>query len=310
MPTSALISPNGGLYMAGTTGGLRYGPLNGNSASSTSVGINTGSNAQASITGITIVNGQLWAASPSGTVRLGMIGNGLPTIAGQTTTALPGFSTTGINGGNAIEFALFDLSPSVASLDTLYVVDGTGIAKYSLVANNWTYNGTITSSISNLTGLAASRSGNNVVLVASGPTGLVTHTDTTGSNGNVTGRITTTLALRSFDGATPLGLTNVILRGLEWVPDETAVVPISGLVSPLDYVVGNTGLLAIAPSARFADQSNFQGGSLRVAITDEVAGDAVDLLVGSGINLSGSTLLFNGIEIGTITVALRVLQPI
>ena len=67
------------------------------------------------------------------------VGSGLPTTTGQTATTLPGLPTT--NMASPDGFALFDLNPNVAGLDTLYLADDRGLAMGGGI-QKWTFNGT------------------------------------------------------------------------------------------------------------------------------------------------------------------------
>src|SRR4029453_16678496 len=99
-------------------------------------------------------------SSQSGAFRLATIGTGTPTTAGQTITNLPGFPTaTGSPYG--VFFADLDAGP--AGVDTVYVADDGGtVQKYSLVAGNWTANGTI--ALTTARGITGTVAGSNVTL--------------------------------------------------------------------------------------------------------------------------------------------------
>ena len=90
-----------------------------------------------------IFGGQLFATASSGTfVNVFTVGTGLPQTAGQTNVSLPGMPTTGSSSPYAYVF--FDLDPTVAGNDTLYVADdraaasGGGVQKWTLVNGTWT----------------------------------------------------------------------------------------------------------------------------------------------------------------------------
>lgn len=92
-----------------------------------------------------VFGGQLFGSTQStaggNTLRLFAIGTGLPTMAGQTGTNLPGITTmtTAPHG-----FVLLDLNNQVAGVDTLYVADtsslmtGGGIQKWTFNGTTWT----------------------------------------------------------------------------------------------------------------------------------------------------------------------------
>jgi hypothetical protein len=112
-----------------------------------------------------IFGGQLFVTTSSGSaVRLGTVGSGLPTTAGQTITNLPAFETSG--SPYAFFFADLDGTPG---LDTVYVVDDTasapgGLSKYSLVAGSWIGNGTVGTPADSYRGVTGVVSGSTVTL--------------------------------------------------------------------------------------------------------------------------------------------------
>ena len=89
-----------------------------------------------------IFDGQLYASASSGTfVNVFTVGLGLPQTGIQTNVSLPGMPVTGSSSPYA--FAFFDLDPTIAGSDTLYVADdragasGGGIQKWTLGATGW-----------------------------------------------------------------------------------------------------------------------------------------------------------------------------
>ena len=84
--------------------------------------------------------GQLYASSNSGAnADVFLVGNGMPAVAGQVATTLPGMPASGIPSPFA--FAFFDQSAAVPGIDTLYVADDRappigGVQK-------WVFDGTI-----------------------------------------------------------------------------------------------------------------------------------------------------------------------
>jgi hypothetical protein len=121
---------------------------------------------------LNIFAGQLFGTSASGSfVNVFTIGTGLPTMAGQTATSLPGFPTSGTASPYA--FVFFDRSNTVAGLDTLYVADdrstasGGGIQKWTFDGSNWTLAITFIGGLgTGVRGLAGEVSDANVVLYA------------------------------------------------------------------------------------------------------------------------------------------------
>jgi Carboxypeptidase regulatory-like domain len=140
------VSNNGiDFWFAGGNNGVFYNQIGGSGA---------GTLVSSTITNnrvLNIFNNQLYAAHASGTTlaRIGTIGAGLPTTA-DLFTGLPGYI---VGAGSNYGFYLADLDTAVAGLDTMYVADDSaaavpstlssgGVKKFSLVAGNWTYNGT------------------------------------------------------------------------------------------------------------------------------------------------------------------------
>lgn len=171
---------------------------------------------------------QLYVSTGSGTaVRLGSVGSGLPTTSGQTTSNLPGFPTA----GSPYAFVFFDLSSTVAGVDTLYVADdAAGLQKYSLVSGSWTLNGTIGAAADLYRGLTGTIVNGQVQLFAtrlggSGAAGggqLVSLGDASGYNGAFSGT-PTLLATAS---------ANTAFRGVAYVPTPGAAALVGlGLVA-------------------------------------------------------------------------------
>ncbi len=172
---------------------------------------------------------QLYVSTGSGTaVRLGSVGSGLPTTSGQTTSNLPGLPTS---TGSPYGFVFFDLSSSVAGVDTLYVADdGAGILKYSLVGGSWVSNGTVGTAAEAYRGLTGTILNGQVRLfstrrggsAAAGGGELVSLTDAAGYNGAFTGT-PTLLATAS---------ANTAFRGVAYVPTPGAAALVGlGLVA-------------------------------------------------------------------------------
>src|SRR5262249_33659491 len=177
---------------------------------------------------IEIFNGQLYTSDSSGsTVRLGTVGTGLPTTAGQTITNLPGFPTS----GSPYAFYFADLSGRVSGVDTLYVADdGAGLQKYSLVSGNWTLNNTIGTASDAYRGVTGFTIGSTVYLYATrkgagtnaGGGELVALTDTSGYNANNNG--SPTLLASAVTGQ----VNNTAFRGVAFVPGSAVRVSATG----------------------------------------------------------------------------------
>ncbi len=85
---------------------------------------------------------QLYVSAQSGTIRIGIVGSGLPSASGQAITNLPGFATTTTS---PYQFFLQNLDAAAVDVDTLWVAndDAAAIQKHSLVAGNWVSNGSV-----------------------------------------------------------------------------------------------------------------------------------------------------------------------
>jgi hypothetical protein len=162
-PVRSAISSNGtdiwacGGGASAGTGGIRY----------TSVGSTTSlqlhSTGPTNLRSIQVTGGQLYVSGNANSPRIGSVGTGCPTTAGQTVTNLPGFSVTGTPG----QFVLLNLNASVAGPDVMYVADDAdGLEKYSLVLGNWISNGAIGNTSDDYRGVTATVSGGIVTLYA------------------------------------------------------------------------------------------------------------------------------------------------
>jgi len=129
---------------------------------------------------VNISGGQLYVSSSSGTfLGLSTIGSGLPTTAGQTTTGLAGFPTSGTHSSYDYWFA---------NSSTVYVADdgsaaaGGGIQKWTLSGGTWSLqytllnNGTSTTDVRGLTGEIVG--GNTELFGTTSTTSLIEVTDT------------------------------------------------------------------------------------------------------------------------------------
>ncbi|MES1164157.1 MAG: hypothetical protein ABUR63_00250, partial [Verrucomicrobiota bacterium] len=199
-PRSVATTDGSNLWVDGAAGGIRFATLG--ASTSTQLSTTLTNLRQAEIFG-----GQLFVSTSSGSaVRIGTVGSGLPTTAGQTITNLPSFPT----GGSPYAFFLADLDAGTAGLDTLYVADdAAGLQKYSLVAGSWTLNGTVGTAADTYRGITAVASGNTVTIFAvRAASQLVTLVDSTGYNGAFAG----TPSLLATAG------TNTAFRGLAFAP--------------------------------------------------------------------------------------------
>jgi hypothetical protein len=153
---------------------------------------------------------QLYVSTGSGsTLRVGTVGSGTPTTAGQTITGLPGFPVT----GSPYAFNILDVDGNGA-VDTLYVADDTAgqIQKYVLSGGSWTAKGAITASSGR--GLVAAAVGGVVRLYATNGSALLGATDASGLGGTASGSV----AILATAPA------NEAFRGVAFAP-ESAPVP-------------------------------------------------------------------------------------
>jgi hypothetical protein len=205
----SVASPNGlDLWFTGAAGGVRYALF----GATTSVQLST---TVVNLRQAGIFGGQLYVSDASGSVvRLGAVGTGLPTTAGQTITNVPGFPAS---TGSPYGFFFADLDPATPGLDVVYVADDSaGVLKFSLVAGTWTANGVVGAAADAYRGLTGVVSGSTVTLFAtrrggSSATGggeLATLVDGSGYNAAITG----TPVLLSTAAA------NTALRGIALAP--------------------------------------------------------------------------------------------
>lgn len=205
------------VWVTGGAGGLRH--FQPGATTSTLV-----AGTPANLRSIHIFNDQLYVSTASGsTVRIGAVGSGLPTTAGQLINSLPGLP---IATGSPYAFALADLNPAIPGVDTLYVADDNAagsLIKYSLVETTpnmfaWQSNGAIDGGT--YRGLTIEVVGTTVTIFAvrNGGTGaggggqLVTLVDASGHNGAFSG---TPVVLASALTGTS---ANTSFRGVAFAP--------------------------------------------------------------------------------------------
>lgn len=236
-PRSA-VSTNGiDLWVTGGAGGVRYTTL-GSTSTTRLTAVAVFENGRQ----LKIGRGQLYVTTGSGTtIRLGTVGTGLPTTAGQTVTNLPGFPT---NSGSPNSYYFADLDAGVAGFDTLYVADEGGtVQKFSLSGGNWTANGTIT--LTGARGLTGVHDGGTVTLYATSINSLVRIVDTSGYNAapvatlNVLATAAANTAFRGVAFAPGTLVTAVEVLSLSaHSNDSTAILPL--------IVLGTIGIAAVA----------------------------------------------------------------
>jgi hypothetical protein len=211
-PRSVASSDGTQFWVTGASGGVRFLTLGNTSSTTTQV---SSSAAVSNLRQVGIFGSQLYVSDSSGSaVRLGAVGSGLPTTAGQPISNIPGFPLTGSPYG----FYFADLDSAVPGVDVLYVADdSTGLSKYSLVAGAWLANGTVGTAADAYRGLTASANAGTVTLFATRKGGsaaagggeLVSLVDTSGYNGALAGTPTLLVA----------AATNTAFRGVAWAPN-------------------------------------------------------------------------------------------
>ncbi len=232
----SVASTNGvDLWVAGGAGGVRYTTL-GSATTTRLTAVAVLDNGRQ----LKIGGGQLYVTTGSGTaIRLGTVGTGLPTAAGQTVTNLPGFPTSG--APNSFYFA--DLDAGVTGFDTLYVADEGGtVQKFSLAGGNWIANGSI--ALTGARGLTGIHTGGTVTLYVTSINSLVGIVDTSGYNAapvatqNVLATAAANTAFRGVAFAPGTLPTAVKVLSLSAHPDNsTAIWPL--------IVLGTIGIAAV-----------------------------------------------------------------
>lgn len=201
--SSAVVDGNN-VWMGGGTINIYHTTIG--AATATSIIARTGRSMR-------IFNNQLYASQVSGiNGPVVSIGTGLPTAIGQTAAGLSGMATATPSGR---EFFFADLDPTIPGYDVLYVANTAitdGIAKYSLVNNNWVLNSNTQGQYTGLTGVV---SGNEVTLYGvkfgTSANKLFKITDATGYN--------VAMTATAIDIAT--AGTNTVFRGLSLSPTPT-----------------------------------------------------------------------------------------
>jgi len=183
-PRSVASTDGTQIWFTGGAGGVRFLSAGNTNATTTQL-----STTVTNLRQVGIFGSQLFVSDSSGSaVRLGAVGVGLPTSAGQTISNVSGFPVTGSPYG----FYFADLDPTVPGLDVLYVADDSvGITKYSLVANSWVATGTVGAVADAYRGLTAIVNAGIVTIyatrkggsVAAGGGELVSVVDSSGYNG-------------------------------------------------------------------------------------------------------------------------------
>ena len=199
-----------------------------------------------------IYNNQLYLASGAGTLRdINTLTPSLPTAAGATAAiAFTNASTTQAPAG----FYIVPISPAVGGVTAVaYVADqgiGTGITKFTFDGSGWTSRGSVSPTLTNLSGITALKSptSNSISLFITGSGGLQTLTDanTAGFTGTLTG---------TFTNLVTSG-TNMAFRGVAFAPAPPPTVtllnPTSGMPGSSVVITGtsfySSGVLPLSVS--------------------------------------------------------------
>jgi hypothetical protein len=242
-PRGAASTDGVNLWLTGGAGGVRYATLGATSSTAVTSDITN-------LRAVHIFNGQLYVSTASGSaVRVGTVGTGLPTTAGQTTTNLPGFPTT----TSPYQFFFADLNPAIPGVDVLYVADdaaATGIQKYSYTGSTWVANGNLVPTPSGTRGLTGVVTGTTVTLYTTTISNLYALVDASGYNNNITG------AFSSIASAP----TNTAFRGVALVPTATAL--------PLTITSFNASFNGAATQLKWtsANEVNVKGYSIEKSV--------------------------------------------
>ncbi len=183
-PRSATSTDGNDLWIGGAKGGVRYATL----GDTTSVQLSTD---ESEIRAVGIFDEQLYISTQSKSIRIGAVGAGLPTTAGQDIISLPGFATT----GHPDAFFFADLDPAMPGVDTLYMADDSaGLEKFSLLSGKWFSNGTAGVGSDAYRGITGTVNGTTVTLYATRKGGgaagggeLVRLVDSSGFSGSFSG---------------------------------------------------------------------------------------------------------------------------
>ena len=166
-----------------------------------------------------VYGSQLYVSTGSGSAfRIGTVGTGLPTTAGQTISSPMGLPTS---GGSPYAFFYTTLGAG-PGFDTLYVADDSGsapggVTKYSLSGGTWSAKGTVGTASDSYRGLTGVVNGTTVTLYstrkggngAAGGGEFVTLVDASGAGGTFTGSEPTALATAA---------ANTSFRGIAFAP--------------------------------------------------------------------------------------------
>ena len=288
---SAVSNDGTQFWTAGTgaNAGVRYVTLGNNSGGGTQL-----SSAPTNTRVVNIVNGQLYVTAATTSYQsVAIVGTGLPTTSGQTTTILPGLPTAaGSPASNPYAYVLLDRDPTVAGVDLLYVADQTnGVLKYSFDGTTWTARGSVTGVATGLTGFYNCATSTVELYVTSGSAAgntIYKLSDAAASTASVTGSITAAGTLLATAPA------NTVFRGVAFAPGTSTVAPIAYSVTGGGTYCGSAGVaIGLSNSTTGVSYQLYNGA---MAIGSAVAG------TGSALSFPVQTTAGTYTVIGTNTL--------
>jgi len=208
-PFGAYSLDGSGVWVVGSTGGLRYATT----GATTSTQLSTSPLSNKTVNGST---SQLYVSSAGVGGKVGVVqaGTGFPTTSGQTLVQINGPNTGGVHA-----FAFADMDAGIPGDDVLYLADDgpSALRKFSRnITGTWVLNGAIGTDPDDYRGVAIVVSGGTVDVYATrrGGTGaagggqLVKITDASGYGGTFSGTVT----------ALVTATTNTAFRGVALAP--------------------------------------------------------------------------------------------
>lgn len=215
------VTDGSNVWAAGGNGGIVYASTG---STGTSNVLLTGTTGRC----LNIFDGQLYASSTATGLRLARVGTGLPVIASQTMTNLPGYPSS---GGSPFQFFMARLNGS-DTVNVLYIADNNQLKKYSLVSGSWIANGIIGLTGDKYRGLTGTISGSDVILYAlrrndSGGE-IIQYTDNTGHNASFANLAPTILVQAD---------SNKVFRDLSMAPQEASPLALMKSNAPAGFRV-------------------------------------------------------------------------
>lgn len=282
----AAVTDGSGIWVSGGSGGIMYTTLGG----TTHVQLTN-----ATARSLVVSNGQLYATSTSGSLRLATVGTGLPVTAGQTMVNLPGLPVT----GSPYQFLIVNAG---SGSDVLYVADDNLLRKYSLSGAAWLSNGTIGVASDKYRAVTGQRNTDGTVQLyairrndnATGKGGeIVTLTDGTGYNSNFSA-IVPTLIVKAND--------NNVFRSVVMAPDVMAANVLARKHEPADSL----GLQLTPNAAREKVVVTFQAKLLSspLIIITNTTGQMVRQVTPASIQAGKVTIDVQGLPKGVYYVTL------